>query len=157
MALDFIDPTILPFLSTFLFVFAVVFGLLSIAKGKDDKVLFKNSVNVIIAVVFAAFAVSYEPLVTTLQQVIPFAAALLLVLFFFVFLKRIFGSKQGQHFDALPFVVVIGFLLILLGLFWDSLGFSVLGLSSSNVMWLLGILLVVVIFFAAYKHKPAPQ
>lgn len=156
MALDFIDPTILPLLSTFLFVFAVVFGLLSIAKGKDDKVLFKNSVNVIIAIVFAAFAASYEPLVTALQQLIPLAAALLLVLFFFVFLKRLFGSKEGQKFDALPFLVVIGFLLLLLGIFWDSLGLSVPGISSSNMMWLIGIIIVIMIFFAAYKHSPAP-
>lgn len=154
MPLDFIDPSVVPLLSTFLFVFAVVFGLLSIAKGKEGP-LFKNSVNVIIAVVFAAFSVMYEPLVTALQQLIPFAAALLLVLFFFVFLRRLFGSKDQQQFDALPFVVVIGFLLLLIGLFWGDIGFSVAGLSPSNVLWLIGVAFVIAIFFAAYKHKPA--
>ena len=157
MALDFIDSAVIPFLSTFLFVFAVVFGLLSIAKGKDDKVLFKNSVNVIIAVVFAAFSVTYEPLVAALQQFIPLAAALLLIVFFFVFLRRLFGSKTGQHFDALPFLVVISFLLLLVGLFWDSLGLSVPGMSSSNMMWLIGIIIVIMIFLAAYKHSPGTQ
>ena len=157
MALDFIDPAVIPYLSTFLFVFAVVFGLLSIAKGKDDKVLFKNSVNAIIAVVFAAFSVTYEPLVAALQQFIPLAAALLLIVFFFVFLRRLFGSKTGQHFDALPFLVVISFLLLLVGLFWDSLGLSLPGMSSSNMMWLIGIIIVIMIFLAAYKHSPGTQ
>lgn len=151
MPLDFIDPAIIPFISTFLFVFAVVFGLLTIAKGKEGP-LFNTRVNAIIALVFAAFSASYEPLVTALQQFIPFAAALLLVLFFFVFLKRIFGGEKGK-FDALPFVIVIGFLLLLIGIFWGDIGFSVFGLSPTNVLWLIGIAIVISIFYAAYKHS----
>lgn len=147
------DPTIVPFLGAFLFVFAVVFGLLSMAKGKDEKALFRNNVNAIIAIAFAAFSVMYEPLVTGLQQFIPLAAGILLVLFFVVFIKRVFGGKKGDKFDALPFVVVISLLLAILSIFWGSLGFSVAGLSSTNVLWLIGIGVVIAILYASYRHS----
>lgn len=147
----FIDPSLVPLLSTFLFVFAVVFGLLTMKRKGDG--LFNEKVNAIIALVFAAFSASYEPLVSGLQQFIPLASVALIGLFLLVFLKRAIEGKDSGK-DKLPFMFVIAVLLASLAFLWDAIGFSAFGLSSSNMLWIIGIVLVIIIIYAAYKTPP---
>ncbi len=142
---EFIDPTLLPFVAAFLFVFAVVFGALSYAKVLGDQ----RKVNVLIALAFAIFAVLFEPFVFGLQAVLPFAVIGIIIVFFLLFLKKAFG---GNTKDAVPIVVSLAIALLLLGIFWDQFGFSLPGISSTNVLWLIIIIIVVLIFYIAYKQ-----
>ena len=154
----FIDPTMAPYVATFLFIFGVVFGLLSYAgtggDEKKNKLSFGTRVNAIIALAFAIFSLFYPPLVTGLQQFLPIAVIILLVLFFIVFLKRIFDKEKG---DSLPIMVSMGIMLVVLTIAGDELLGSILpsGFDLNNVMWIVGVVLVIMFFWAAYNHKPA--
>ena len=145
MAINFIDPTTLPFVAAFLFVFAVVFGALSYAGVLGEQ----RKVNVLIALAFAIFAVLFEPFVTGLQAVLPFAVIGIVIIFFLLFLKKAFGEDAK---DAVPIVVSLAIGLLLLGILWDKIGFSLPGLDSTNVLWLIVIIIMVLIFFVAYKQ-----
>lgn len=142
---EFIDPTLLPFVAAFLFVFAVVFGALSYAKVLGEQ----RKVNAIIAIAFAIFAVLFEPFVTGLQAVLPFAVVGIIIIFFILFLKKAF---EGNAFDAWPIATSLIFALLLLGIFWDRIGFSLPGINATNMLWLIGIIIVLLIFYVAYQH-----
>ena len=144
---SFIDPTMLPFVGAFLFVFAIVFGALSYAKVLGDQ----RKVNALIALAFAIFAVLYEPFVMGLQGVLPIGIILIVIIFFILLIKKVFSG--GDTFDAWPIAASLIFALLLLGIFWDNIGFSVPGLDSNNVLWLIGVIIVILIFYVAYKHK----
>ena len=153
MAEIFIDAAAVPFIGSFLFVFAIVFGLLSYS-----KMGFSKNVNVIIAMVFGLFSAVYEPFRTGLFNVLPILVIPLVILFFMVFIKKIFEPKKGkEEFDAFPPVLLLAISLALLGALWDRIGFTFLGISSSNVLWILGITVVLIFFMAVYYHKPAKE
>ena len=143
---EIIDPTLLPFIAAFLFVFAVVFGALSYANVLGGQ----RKVNVIIALAFAIFAVLFEPFVASLQTVLPFAVIAIVIIFFILFLKKVFGG--GDKIDAWPIATSLIFALLLLGIFWGQFGFSLPGLDPTNVLWLIGIIIVLLIFYVAYQH-----
>lgn len=146
--LSFLDPAIVPFFSTFLFVFAVVFGLLSVAKIGFDK-----RVNAALAIAIAFFASIYEPLVTMLTQYMPIAIGLLIVIFFVVFIKKVLGG-EGKDGDNLPILIAIGLLMLLLAMFSDRI-VAVLpyGADPNMVLWGIGILFVILFFWFVYKQK----
>ncbi|MBI2578695.1 MAG: hypothetical protein HYW26_03220 [Candidatus Aenigmarchaeota archaeon] len=150
MAVEFaVDPALLPFLGAFLFVFAIVFGLLSYAKMFG----FPKNVNAAIALVFGIFAASFEPFRTGLFNILPILVIPLVILFFLVFVKEVFKpKKEGEHFDAFPPVALLAIGLILLGAFWDRINIPVEGLSSSNVLWILGIAVALLVFIVAYQQ-----
>lgn len=154
MALEFvIDSALLPFLGAFLFVFAVVYGLLSYAKMFG----FPKNVNAAIALVFGIFAASFEPFRTGLFGVLPLLVIPLVILFFMVFVKEIFKSKKDEEFDAFPPVVLLGISLILLAVFWPALNIQAEALSSENILWLVAIIIVVIFFITIYYHKPSRE
>ena len=144
---EFIDPTLLPTIGAFIFVFAMVFGLLSYVKK------FNSAVNLVIAGAFGFFAVLYEPLVSGLMTFVPIAAIIFAALFFFLILKEVFKGKEGSKTETFPLLVALALLLLVLGILWPTIGFEVAGISSTNILWIIGVVIVIVIFYAAYKHE----
>ncbi len=145
----FISPDVLPFVSTFLFVFALVFGLLSYSKIGE----FNKKVNALIALAIAGFSVLYEPLVLTLSQYMPIAAAVLIVLFFIALVKKIFEGKEKAK-DTFPMLVSVAILLLLFGTFADRfVAFIPGGFDPSLVLWVIGIIFVLLFFWLIYKYK----
>ena len=158
MAIPLLDPAILPVMSAFLFVFALVFGLLSYVKTEDkDKqksTMFNKKVNAILALAIAAFAVMYEPLVLALQQYLPIAAVVFIILFFVMFLKNALGGKDSTTKTPFPTIVSIAILLLLLGISYSSLTpYIPAELDPSNVFWGIGILVAIIFFWMIYKTK----
>jgi purine-cytosine permease-like protein len=146
-----IDPIFLPQVGAFIFVFAIVLGLLTTAK------LFNKNVNAALAAVFGLFSAIYEPFVSGIQAYLPIAAAILIVIFFFVLINRLFETKEGKKRDVFPLSIVVAFLLIILGSQWSRLqGFLPANIDPSTVLWIVGILLVIIIFWAAYAHQKTP-
>jgi len=143
----FIDPSQIPFISTFLLVFAIVFGLLTYSTFmKLDK-----RVNALIALAVAMFSVFYEPLVVSLNQFMPIVVIVLIVLFFVAFIKKIFEEKESK--DKFPMVITIGILLLVLGVIGDRLApFIPAGVDPTAVFWIIGLVFVLLFFWAAYKH-----
>src|SRR3989344_3351422 len=144
---EFIDPTLLPTIGAFIFVFAMVFGLLSYVKK------FNSALNLVIAGAFGFFAILYEPLVSGLMTFVPIAAIIFVVLFFFLILKEVFKGKEGSKTEVFPLIVALALLLLVLGILWPTIGFEVAGISSTNILWIIGVVIVIVIFYAAYKHE----
>ena len=140
-----------PFLTSFLFVFAIVFGLLSIMKrGTEGKkeVFFPKNVNIIIALVFGFIAASYQPFVVFVQEIIPAATIILVVVFFFIFLKEIITPKKER--DTTPLIVSLGIFLLLIGSFWNKVSIHLKFISSTDLLWMIGIVVVAIMFYAAY-------
>ncbi len=145
--LEFLPPEMLQILSTFLFVFAVVFGVLSYTKLFDNK-----RVNAIIAVAIGFFSMMYEPLVFGLSQYMPIAIGLLIILFFVALLKKVFGNdKSGDNF---PIIVSLGVLMLLLIVFADDfIRYVPIGLDPTNLLWIIGLIFAALFFWFVYKHK----
>ena len=157
-----VDPALLSTGTSFLFVFAIVFGLLSFTKlfvqkdkegepkGKEPRMLYA-----IIAVVFAVVAVSYEPLVIFIQQILPPAIGLFIVVFFFAFLKEIFRKKKDkQEKHPLQTLAILAILLILLGAFWNDItritGVAAF-ISPDNLFVLIGVIIIIMLFYVVSK------
>lgn len=149
MALEFISPEHVPFLSTFLLVFAVVFGLLAVSKaaGMDRRV------NAVIALSIAMFSSFYRPLVDGLQQYMPLLVAALIIVFFAVLLKKVFQrDDEKKHVDAFPIIIALGLLLVVLIVISDSfVALMPAGSDPSTILWIIGFVVVVLFFWAAYK------
>ncbi len=142
----------LPEIATFLFVFALVFGLLSKAGTFGDK-----KINGMLAAVIAAFSLMSSELVLFMSSIMPIAAVLLVIGALVLFIKDAFKSKDR---DSWPQVIVLAIGLALLGVFWDTIGSYVpfeyrdATLGGGGALWGVGLLVIVLIFYAAYKHNP---
>ena len=148
-----IDPVLFQFATSFLFAFAVTFGLLSIAnKSKDEqKPLFEKNINVIISIVIGIVSASYAPFVSFIQDVLPVASILMVIIFFIVLLQRIF-SQQVKAEDAATIAISLAIALLLVGLMWDKMSkFFPTITGAQDILWVVGILIIVLIFYAANK------
>ena len=149
MVIMVLEGEMLPLVTSFLFVFALIYALLIYSR------LFHESKNAaaLVSVVIAFFSVMYSPLVTFLQSIIPIAALILVILFFLVLIKRLLIEREVTK-DALPVVVILAVSLLLVGVLWNEIAITIPGLSSENMLWLIGIIIIALIFFAVYSHKP---
>jgi|SRR3989338_180437 len=152
MPLPFIDPSTVPYFASFLFVFAVVYGALF-----SSKVFSQKGVNAVIAIAFGLISAAYPPFVNTVYTYLPIAAGILAVLFFVQVVRKTFGGgpKQGTKYDALPPVIGLGISLLLAGVLWKEIYYYLapLGIGSNNLLWAVGIVVVVLIFWLVYKHS----
>ena len=152
---SFIDPALTPYMATFLFVFAVVFGLLSFM-GKEDEhgrkgLSLGKKANAILAIAFGLFSVLYEPLVTGFQKFLPFAVIFLMLVFGLIFIKKIFTA--GKKKDTFPIVVTLAILLLTLVVLGDLVASALpTGLNPVDNLWVIGLAAIVLIFFAVYYH-----
>lgn len=146
------------FLLPFLFVLAVVFGVLRIAN------VFKGNpaVEMVIALVIAFFAATYQPFASMLLAYLPSITWFFVAMFFLVFVLQILGIR-GKSAGEKPeqSLIIYGILLLLL----FSIGVSTLkGLPTlpligggENLALLVGLILIVGIFWYAYGIKPEEQ
>ena len=143
----------LPQITSFLFVFAIIYALL-IFTGIFAAT---RRAAALLSIVIALFAVMYSPLVLYVQGILPIASILLVFLFFIVFIKKLFIGEREIS-DTLPVTVVLAISLILVGVLWDSIAVSLPApFTPDTVLWLIGIFIIILIFFAVYAHKPEQQ
>ncbi len=169
-----IDPTIMPVATTFLFVFATVFALLSYSRIFTHKDQHgtptekpPTKVYALLAIVFGAFAAAYEPLVVSLQRYIPIVAGILAIVFIFVFIKSILRRKEEQGTGTtFPIALSVAILLVLLMSFSDQLKpYLPADFGMDNLLWIIGIIIVLIFFWSVYKYTgtatatsaPAPR
>jgi hypothetical protein len=136
----------------FFFVLAIVYGALDVAG------VFKNkAANAIIAIVIGFFAMASEEASAFIMSILPYAAIFFVVVFFIAFILKMFKAKKEEERDfTLIIVVIVLAILFLMSQGYDILqsllppGFPVTG---ENFMLIIGIILIIAIFFAAYKSK----
>ena len=147
------------FLIPFLFTFAVVFGVLSTLKNyrkvKDEEGKVRGEipsdflpkgVNVLIALVFGFVTASYEPFAELIMAMLPLASVIVVVLFFFILVKKIFDRDIG---DTVPLIAFLAIFLLAVGTFWGNLSnFMNFDYSTSkDVLWIVGLLAVGALFY----------
>ena len=139
----------LPQITAFLFMFALIYALLIYSR------LFAGTKNAaaLISLVIAFFSIMYSPLVEYMQNIIPIAALILVFLFFIVLVKRLVIEGEAKK-DAVPIAAILAAFLIVLGVTWDRIGFAIPGISSENMLWIIGIVVIILIFLVAHSHTP---
>ncbi len=148
------DPTVQPFLP-FFFTLAVVYGLLSIMGEGDEGLFGKNSVNLIISLVFAFFAAGYSPFVNFFINYFGIILWSFIGLFFLAFFKKAISAGDANRQDK---IIIVGAVL-LVGVSLAGLGTGYIKdmdipiIGSENFIVLIGLFLVMFVFYNAYKLK----
>lgn len=146
---------------SFLFIFALVFGILEITKRKkkvDEKnfieeKLFSERVNALLALTIAFISISYKPFIDFIWGFIPVSSIIFIIFFFIAFIKE---NLSGKEKDQTLTLVSIGILILILGFFGEFLNFPFLNyyfLSQRDFLWIIGILLVVLLFYFGYISR----
>lgn len=145
------NPALHPILP-FLFVLAIVFGLLEVV-----DVFKKKSVNVLLALVFAFFAAGYEPFVSFFFVNFGLILWGFVFLFFIAFIMEAIGMRGKKKVppgkEHLPMVVVTIIILIL-----GAAGFAYIKdleipvVGTDNFLMIIGLILLVVLFYYAYEY-----
>lgn len=143
----------------FIFVFAVAFGALEVsgvfkAKGGSSN----KRINGLIALVVAFFAISTEWVLLLIMQILPIAAVIFILVFLVGFITRPFETEEGKKRDVtLILIVVVLGLIFLTGQGYQMLSdvFPYMGIQMdpANFMYLAGLVLVVLLLYAAYKKS----
>lgn len=137
------------FVASMLFVFAVSYALLT--KAEVIKV---KGANIVIALVIGFFAASFSPLSQFLQGILPIAAILLVFAFFIEFARKLVGKDPK---DAVPMSVALIVSLALLGVLWPRIVPNLpAGVDPTQLLWIFGVVIVLLIFYLVYHHKPSP-
>ena len=146
MAID-----LMTFILPLVLVLAIVYGALDLSKVFRNK-----AVNGIIAVVIAFVAVSNAGIASFLISVMPIAAMLFIVIFFFKFIKSLFSGSGGER-DWTMLIILIGLAMVFMlsqgtqmVMDWLPSGFPV---DENNFILIIGIVLIIVIFFVVYKSS----
>ncbi len=138
------------FIVPFLFVFAIIFGLLELASPIKNK-----GVNVVITFVIAYFATSYGPFATILWSYLPSITWFFIIMFFLAFGMEIFGvrGKKGTKVETLALTGAVFFILMAVGWIMAEqfpVELPVIG-GTDNLILLLGILFILMLFWGAFK------
>ncbi|MFH1474127.1 MAG: hypothetical protein ABIE55_04545 [Candidatus Aenigmatarchaeota archaeon] len=151
MAIDLIALQSSEFLIPFLFVMAVVFGVLEITK------VFKNrGVNFVIALAISFFAVGNATFVGFLWAQFGNITAFFIVMFFIAFILEMFGlrrpSKESRSESGMLITGAVLFLMLALGFTYSDLipSLPYIG-NGNNLIILFAIVFILAIFWAAFK------
>jgi len=132
--------TILPFF----LVLALVYGSLEISRVFSNK-----GVKGIISIVIAFFAITSPELVAFLGFVMPYAAVFFIVFFLLGFLISFFKEKDHEV-NYIMIVVILALVLMFLSNYEN---FSLFNLQNENFLGMIVLLVIAVIFYAAFKIK----
>ena len=140
-----LDNSITPVVATFLITFAIFYFLLTKSKMFDKQ----KNVVVVLSLAIALFS-SASPLTSFLQSFFP-VVILLLFIITGIFLLKDLTSKIGKE-DITPTVILLATSLILVYVLWDEIN-SLLprSLDQDNVLWIIGIVVIVFLFFIVNK------
>jgi hypothetical protein len=141
------------FLIPFLFVLAIIFGVLRATRVFEGNV----AVQMIIALALAYFAATYQPFVSTLFTYLPSITWFFIMMFFIVFILEVFGLRgRRERKEAQLNMIIYGVLLLLLFTIGIHLKIPtelpIIG-SRENFFLLLGLLLIIAIFWYAYESE----
>jgi TRAP-type uncharacterized transport system fused permease subunit len=137
-----------------LFVLAVTYGALELSG------VFKNkAVNGIIAIVVSLFTLTTPFILNFISQVLPYAVLLFLGVFLLKFVLSIFKGKKEEKADWTLRIVILGLVFIAVYAFQDQIGrmFGFGVTTNQNMLEIIGIGLVLLIIYLAYKHGEGSQ
>jgi hypothetical protein len=139
------EQTLIPFL----FVLAIVFGVLELTK------VFRNrGVNFLVALAIAFFTISNAAFINMLWSYFGSITTFFIIMFFIAFVFEVFGLRRGQRQPTSSIIINGGILFILL-----SIGFLYASYipelpfvgGGQNLVFLFIIIFILVIFWAAFR------
>lgn len=138
------------FLIPFLFVLAVVFGVLGVVN------VFKNKgVNLLVAAALSFFATSNSAFVSILWTYFGSVAVFFIAMFFLVFIFEVFGvRKKGEPLGADAMIINGAILFVLLSisyLYIDMIPALPFIGGGENLILFFAIIFILAIFWTAYK------
>ena len=138
------------FFIPFLFVLAIVFGVLELASPIKNK-----AANLIVALAISFFAATYGPFMNIIWIYLPSVTWFFIIMFFIVFIMEIFGMRGKKTVEADKIVLsgVVLFLLLTVGwmvLDQTNIEIPLIG-SGENILLILGIIFILIILWGAYK------
>lgn len=141
------------FIIPFLFVLAVVFGVLRISKAFKGNA----AVEVIISLVIAFFSATYSPFTSMLFNILPTVTLFFIAMFFLVFILEIIGVRGKGKGEPVTNIIIYGILILVLFTIVASHSELIpkLGIISADDLVLgIGIIFILSIFWAAFKIGP---
>ncbi|MHA1286673.1 MAG: hypothetical protein ACTSPB_04630 [Candidatus Thorarchaeota archaeon] len=123
---------------SFLFVFAVVYGVLATA----DIFKGQKGVNTILALVIAAFSVLYGPVADWLVSVMPIGVIIFIVLFAIQLIRKIIIKKE----DYGSTMLILGALILVLAYVQDFIKVDAL----KDFLWIGVLIIVLAMFWLSY-------
>lgn len=130
----------------FFLVLAIIYGALEVSKVFDNR-----AVKGIIAAVFAFFAIMNAQVVSLINVILPYAAGFFVVIFIIWMVIKPFRGRGGGGGDPTVLVVILVLVLILLARLGTEGYIQNNFLTDPNFLWLIGIIVVLVIIWKAYK------
>lgn len=141
------------FIIPLLFVLAVVFGVLRISKAFKGNA----AVEVIISLVIAFFAATFQPFTSMLFSILPSITMFFIAMFFIVFVLEIVGVRGKKAGDNVMNLIIYGILILILFVIVANHSNLIpnLGIISQDDLVLgIGLIFIISIFIAAYKIEP---
>lgn len=138
------------FVIPFLFVLAVVFGVLRISKAFKGNA----AVEVIISLVIAFFAATFPPFTSMLFNILPSVTLFFIAMFFLVFILEIIGVRGKGKGEPVTNIIIYGILILVLFTIVANHSnlIPALGIMSQDDLVLgVGLIFILSIFWAAYR------
>lgn len=142
----------------FLFVLAVIFGVLELASPIKNR-----AVSTIIAVAIAAFSY-FAGLYTILWQYMPSVTWFFIIMFMIAFVLELFGlRRRGISPEKHTENIIVGgiVLLVLFSIGWMAVEAIPIDIpfigGGSNIILILGLIFILTIFWAAFRIGPGVQ
>jgi hypothetical protein len=139
------EQTLIPFI----FVLAIIFGVLELTK------IFRNrGVNFLIALAIAFFTITNAAFVSMLWSYFGSITTFFIIMFFIAFVLEVFGIRKGGHQPTSSIIIDGAILFVLLSIGFMNASYipelPFIG-SGQNVIFLIAVILILVIFWAAFK------
>jgi len=136
------------FMLPFLLVTGIVYGIFSFVKGKDKDFPLNSLAIAIVSVVIGLFATNNKMLRDFLFKWTPFFIILMIIIFLFLLVQKLFDTQKG---DYLPMLVLLVLTLAVIGAFGvDNLS-RMIGSDADNIVWAVGFLIFILILWGVYK------
>lgn len=129
----------------FFLVLAIIYGALEVSKVFENR-----AVKGIIAVVFAFFAIMNAQVVSLINVILPYAAGFFVVIFIIWMVIKPFRGRGGGG-DSTVLIVILVLVVILLARLGTEGYIQNNFLTDPNFLWIIGIVVVLVIIWKAYK------
>ncbi len=129
----------------FFFILAVVYGSLEVS-----NVFKKSSVKGLISLAIAAVTLTSEAVTDFVYDILPYAAILFVIFFVLGFILNVFKGEDKKV-DFSLVAVIAALVLVFVSSQQDFVESYVPWLSSENSVFIVAAILLLMIFYAAYK------